>query len=426
MPSPLADPVKLPCGLVLPNRLSKAAMAELIAKTNEPTDTLNDAYRQWSRGGWGCILTGAQKLRHLSGINLADLDQGNVQVDVNHLGSPFDPALHDEYTGDAALVTQWKSYADTCQQHGTPAIVQICHPGRQSFRVAGRRGVFAQTLAPSAVPVSLGSGLLERAIACLTWPSPKEMTRADIERVIRQFVDTARLMADAGFSGVELHGAHGYLIAKTNLRTDEYGGTPANRARFLLDILAETRKVVPATFCIGVKLNSADHSSATFEDTMTQIALLAGAGIDFLEISGGTYEDPRMMGYDSASASAAPVSARTAAREAFFLEFATQVRARHPALALMLTGGFRSRAGAEAAIRDGACDLVGIARPAAVDPSFALRLLDEGVPEERARVSLNKAPVPVYARFLPRNIIGAGAESIQRLAKGLVTAGPAA
>lgn len=137
---------------------------------------------------------------------------GNVQVDVNHLGSPFDPALHTEYTGDAALVAQWKKYADICQKHGTPALVQICHPGRQSFRVAGYRGLFAPTIAPSAVPMNIGNGLLERVIACLTWSAPKEMTRADIESVIRQFVDTARLMADAGFSGIELHGAHGYLI----------------------------------------------------------------------------------------------------------------------------------------------------------------------------------------------------------------------
>lgn len=137
---------------------------------------------------------------------------GNIQIDVDHLGSPYDTAMHAEYTGDTALVSQWKKYADTCQKHGTPAIAQLCHPGRQSFRVAGRRGIFAQTLAPSEVPVRLGDGLLQRFVAALAWTAPREMTRADIERVIRQFVDCARLMADAGFSGVELHGAHGYLI----------------------------------------------------------------------------------------------------------------------------------------------------------------------------------------------------------------------
>ncbi|CAG8889681.1 unnamed protein product [Penicillium egyptiacum] len=420
MSSPLADPVKLPCGLVLPNRLSKAAMAELLAKTNQPTNALVDAYEQWSDGGWGSILT------------------GNVQVDVNHMGSPFDPAIHSEYTDsetNSALVAQWKKYADACQKHGTPAIAQICHPGRQSFRVAGRRGMFAQTLAPSAVPMKVGDSYLERLIACLVWSEPKDMTTQDVERVIRQFVDTARLMADAGFSGIELHGAHGYLVdqflnGKTNLRTDAYGGTPEKRARFILEIISQTRKVVPATFAIGIKLNSADHSSTTFEETMTQIALLAEAGLDFMEISGGSYEDPKMMGYGKANAATAPISSRTAAREAFFLEFSKEVRQRHPGLVLMLTGGFRSRAGAEAAIRDNACDLVGIGRPAAIDPKFPRLLLDESVGDDEAQMPLNKAPVPWYTRFLPLHLIGAGAEStyyaaqIQKLGKGIAAIAP--
>ncbi|KGO62592.1 Aldolase-type TIM barrel [Penicillium expansum] len=420
MPSPLADPVKLPCGLVLPNRLSKAAMAEMIAKTNQPTTALADAYEQWSDGGWGSILT------------------GNVQVDVNHMGGPYDPAIHSEYIDsktNSALVAEWKKYADTCQKHGTPAIAQICHPGRQSFRVSGYRGIFAQTLAPSAIPMKVGDSYLESLIGYLVWSKPKEMTTQDIERVIRQFVDTARLMADAGFSGIELHGAHGYLIdqflnSKTNLRTDAYGGTPEKRARFVLEILSQTRKVVPANFAIGIKLNSADHSSATFEETMTQIALLAEAGIDFMEISGGSYEDPKMMGYGKANPAAAPKSARTAAREAFFLEFSKEVRQRHTGLVLMLTGGFRTRAGAEAAIRDDACDLVGIGRPAAINPRFPHLLLDESVSDEEAQLVLNKVAVPWYTRFLPLHLIGAGAEStyysaqIQKLAKGIAGIAP--
>lgn len=167
---------------------------------------------------------------------------------------------------------------------------------------------------------------------------------------------------------------------------------------------------MPSTFAIGIKLNSADHSSATFEETMAQIALLVEAGIDFMEISGGTYEDPQMMGYPK---SEIPVkSERTAAREAFFLEFAKTVRGRHPDLILMLTGGFRTRAGCVAAIEDGACDLVGIGRPAAVEPAFPQLLLDENVKDEKAALPLIKVPPPWYAKFLPRNLIGAGAETV--------------
>ncbi|KAJ5888761.1 Aldolase-type TIM barrel [Penicillium taxi] len=419
MPSPLADSVKLPCGLVLQNRLSKAAMAEQIAVNNDADENLTAAYESWAKGGWGSIIT------------------GNVQVDVNHMGGPKDPALHGEYTGDTTILAQWKKYADTCQKHGTPAIVQINHPGRQSIRFAGRRGLFAPTLAPSAVPIYLGDGLIERAIATLAWSNPEEMSLTDIDRVIRQFVDTARLMADAGFSGVEFHAAHGFLMvltsyladqflsSKTNLRTDAYGGTPEKRVKFIIDIFHQTRAVVPATFCIGIKLNSADHSSETFEETMSQIAILVSAGIDFLEISGGSYEDPQMMGY-----SVKEKSARTVAREAFFLEFAKEVRERHPGLVLMLTGGFRSRAGAVSAIQDGACDLVGLARPAAVNPGFPHLLLDESVPDEEARLPLGLVPTPFLAKWLPKNLVGAGVESafyagqIQRMAKGLDTNAP--
>ena len=118
------------------------------------------------------------------------------------------------------------------------------------------------------------------------------------------------------------------------------------------------------------------------------------------------------MGYTSQSAPQPPKSERTAAREAFFLEFAKEVRQRHPKLVLMLTGGFRSRAGAEAAIEDNACDLIGIARPAAVDPKWPLKLLDESIPDEKAQMLLNKVPVPFFARWLPLYLVGAGAESV--------------
>ncbi|KAG2411741.1 hypothetical protein HFD88_009297 [Aspergillus terreus] len=411
----LREPVKLPCGLVFPNRLVKAAMAELMAGwSNTPNPTFVDLYDKWGQGAWGAVLT------------------GNVQVDINHLGTPFDPALPGPYTDKESnpdLVSLWSQYAAATQQHGPPAIVQICHPGRQSVRVAGRRGLLAPTIAPSAIPLAMGDGWLGRVLGGIVFPAPREMTQADIDAVTARFVDAARLMADAGFSGVQLHGAHGYLIdqflnPKTNKRTDAYGGSPAHRAKFVLDILAAIRAVVPARFAVGIKLNSADHSAASFEDTMTQIGLLVEAGIDFLEVSGGSYEDPKMMGLDE------PKSARTAAREAFFLEFATAVRQRYPSLVLMLTGGFRTRAGAEAAIAQGACDLVGIGRPAAVDPAFARLLLDESVAEEEARLVLNRVPVPWYTKLVPLRAVGGGlesayyAEQIQRIAKGLKTVAP--
>ncbi|CBF70051.1 hypothetical protein AN6167.2 [Aspergillus nidulans FGSC A4] len=368
-------------------------MAEMLGGfQNIPTPALINVYDQWAKGGWGAVLT------------------GNVQVDVNHLGSPFDPALSGEYIDaetNKDLFEQYRKYAEVSQAHGTPAIVQLSHPGRQSPRGAGRKGLLGSTMAPSAIPLDMGAGFVQRWLSWLVFPPPREMTQGDIETVTRQFVDAARLMADAGFSGIELHGAHGYLI-------DAYGGSAANRARFVLDIIAQTRAVVPSTFCIGIKFNSADHNSSSFEDTMTQIGLLVDAGIDFIEISGGSYEDPKQ----------AEKSARTVAREAFFLEFAAAVRERYPTLILMLTGGFRSRAGADYALSQNACDLVGIGRPAAIDPHFPKLLLDESVQESEAQLHLNRIPVPFWAKWIPLAAIGAGAESIQRIAKGMKTIVP--
>lgn len=115
------------------------------------------------------------------------------------------------------------------------------------------------------------------------------------------------------------------------------------------------------------------------------------------------------MGYPKDSE---PKSSRTAAREAFFLEFAKEVRKRHPGLVLMLTGGFRTREGAESAISENACDLVGIARPAAVNPSFASILLHKELPAEKAQLWLDKVRPPFYSWFLPRHISGGGAEAV--------------
>lgn len=107
-----------------------------------------------------------------------------------------------------------------------------------------------------------------------------------------------------------------------------------------------------------------------------------------------------------------PKSSRTAAREAFFLEFAAETRNRFPALVLMLTGGFRSRAGAEAAISANACDLIGIGRPSAIDAKFPQLLLDESVSDEEAQLPLAKVRPPFFASFLPMKSVGAGLESV--------------
>lgn len=296
----LATPLTLPNGLVLPNRLTKAAMAENLAKKGLPTPEMRKAYAAWATGGWGMVLT------------------GNVQVDERHLGGPRDVVLLDD-RADGEMLAAWRAWAAACKGDGEGegegegdgkagggrrrrrrpvAVMQINHPGRQSPRGAGKRGLFAPAMAPSAVPLRLGSGLLARLVSALVFGTPREMTAADIEDVVRRFAETARVAAEAGFDGAEIHAAHGYLLAqflspRTNLRTDAYGANPAGRAKILVDVVRAMREATPEGFAIGIKFNSVDHQSESeLRDCIEQLRAITEAGVDFLEVSGGTYEDP--------------------------------------------------------------------------------------------------------------------------------------
>lgn len=222
---------------------------------------------------------------------------GNVQVDVQYLGQAYDTALNETIPRDK-LLNAWKSWAAACNRSGTPTLMQLNHPGRQSAIGAGRRGYLAKSLAPSAVPLQIGPGVVQRFFSWLVFGTPKEMTSDDIKEAIRQFAAAARLAYDAGFAGIELHAAHGYLLAQflsstVNHRSDSYGGSPVARAKLIVDIVAAIRAEVPSTFCVGVKLNSVDHQSASeLSDCIEQLHAIAAAGVDFIEISGGSYENP--------------------------------------------------------------------------------------------------------------------------------------
>ncbi|KAJ5572625.1 hypothetical protein N7450_009609 [Penicillium hetheringtonii] len=414
----MKDQLELPCGLVLPNRLVKASMAEGLAeKLHIPGARISRVYDKWAWGGWGALLT------------------GNVQIDPRHLGGRGDFATGDFSEAKPDELDAWKRYANSCQQHGTPAIAQICHPGRQSPRGAGDRGLFESPIAPSAIPLDIGKGWAASIIRNIAFGEPQAMTHADINRVIAQFVNCARLLAHCGFSGIEIHAAHGYLLCEsvsTTLYTlYQYGGSAERRARIILDIINQIRKAVPKTFCVGIKLNSADHDSEGFEDTMTQISLVVDAGVDFLEVSGGSYEDPTMMGRGLQDEAANAKSSKSEHREAFFLDFATQARKRFPKQILMLTGGFRTRRGIEAAFQAGVCDLVGIGRPAVLNPDFPRLMIDDLIySDHQAQVIFSKVQVPLLARLLKIRILGGGAETqyfrdqIQRIAVGIAPRSP--
>jgi 2,4-dienoyl-CoA reductase-like NADH-dependent reductase (Old Yellow Enzyme family) len=287
------------------------------------------------------------------------LISGNIMIDRAHLGEPKNVVLDDG--SDLEAFRRWTRAA---RAHGTHFWAQLNHPGKQTPKF-----LTPEPLAPSAVP--LGGGL-EQA-----FNPPRAMTEEDIQAAIARFARCAQLAKEVGFTGVQIHGAHGYLVSQFlsplhNQRTDRWGGSFENRLRFVLEVYRAVRAAVGAGYPVAIKLNSADFQKGGFseEESMQVVEALEREGIDLVEISGGTYESPAMVGAQ------APVKASTQQREAYFLAYAEQVR-RRVRTPLMVTGGFRSTAGVEAALASGATDLVGVARPLAVEPALASRLFSE-------------------------------------------------
>ncbi|KAL3473252.1 FMN binding oxidoreductase [Aspergillus californicus] len=397
MDSTLAQPLTLQCGLRLKNRLVKAAMAEDMADADGlPTQLHDGIYAKWGEGGWGMVLT------------------GNVQVDMKYLGQARDTSVN--LVKKTQLVEKWKSWATASKTGKTPVVMQINHPGRQSPLGAGSRGFCEKNIAPSAIPLDFGSGLLARTASSLVFGTPREMTQGDIDTVVQQFVDCSVLASETGFDGVEIHAAHGYLLAqflsaKTNHRTDGYGGSNVARAKIVVDIIRAIRAAVPKGFCVGIKLNSVDHQSKNeLDGCIEQLRSIVDAGVDFVEISGGSYEDPQMM--QTATQSPKEKSSRTVVREAFFLEFAAAIRSEFPSTHLMVTGGFRTRQGMVSAVEQGACEMVGLGRPAVLEPALPKKIVfNPEVPDDEAVLAVETISTPWIVKATGLKGVGAGVES---------------
>lgn len=329
----LFTPLTLPNGAVIPNRLAKAAMEENMADADHaPSDALLRLYEAWANGRAGLILT------------------GNVMVDHRAMTGPNGVVLEDDVHLD-----RFQRWAQIARAHGAHVWMQINHPGRQMPAALGQT-----TLAPSAIPLDLGA-------LSKQFPVPREMTDADIAEVQQRFTRAALLAERSGFTGVQIHAAHGYLLSQflspiTNKRQDQWGGSIENRARLLLDIVRSVRGAVSPQFVVSVKLNSADFQRGGFspDDAKRVVELLNPLGVDLVELSGGSYEAPAMQGQAR--------DGRTLAREAYFLEFARDIAAvAH--MPLMVTGGIRRRAVAEQVV-DSGIGMVGIATALSIDPNL--------------------------------------------------------
>lgn len=378
MTDPLLQPLTLPCGAIIPNRLAKAAMTEGLADhQGRPTASLEQLYRVWSAGGSGMLLS------------------GNIQIDADHLERPgnviLDRPLGDDAL-DRALRDTLASWAKAATKNGNQFWAQISHAGRQTQKI-----VNATPKAPSAVKLGLPGG---------QFGEPIPLSELEILDLIARFANAAKICKEAGFTGVQVHAAHGYLLSqflspRSNQRQDQWGGSLENRARMLMETVKAVRTSVGKEFPVSVKLNSADFQRGGFDfaESLQVAKWLQQASVDIIEISGGNYEQPKLMdmeGLEPPEDQNVPQS--TMEREAYFVDFAKAMR-KELTIPLMVTGGFRSRAAMEHALESGSADLIGLGRPLCYMPDGPNALLTGGL-AELPRKEKELALLPNWLGFL--------------------------
>jgi 2,4-dienoyl-CoA reductase-like NADH-dependent reductase (Old Yellow Enzyme family) len=334
----LSQSLMLPCGATLPNRIMKSAMAEGLADArNNPTPDHDSVYRRWSTGGAGLLVT------------------GNVMVPPYTRGGSHVVLDQDS---DLDAFRRWAKAGRDGDSH---LWMQLNHFGRQA---QGSTAPDGKTVAPSATPFQPPTNKM--------FKTPRALEPAEIDELIESFANAAALAKETGFTGVQIHAAHGYLVNQflsplVNHRDDEWGGSPEKRMRFLQEVYRHVREAVGAGFPVAIKLNSADFQRGGFseEESLDVIGWLTESGVDLIEVSGGTYESAAMVG--------AKISGTTTAREAYFLDFAEKVRSRS-SVPLALTGGFRTDEGMASAVASGSIDVVGLARGLTIDPDAPNRI----------------------------------------------------
>lgn len=329
----LFKPLKLPCGAILKNRIGKSAMSDSLGDgTGHPTNEQNRLYQRWATGGVAVSII------------------GEVQATSNYAEKPGNLVLN-----AASDLAKFRKLAEHGGENDMQLWLQLGHAGALSY-----------------VPTSKPKGPSDLDLPGLHCVA---LSLDEIHQLPSEFANTAKLAQQAGFGGVQIHAAHGFLLSQFlsplfNKRSDEYGGTIANRMRLLIETIAQTRAAVGPHFPIAVKLNSSDQLEGGFEeeDALKVVAALDTSSVDLIDISGGTY----FPGAKSASDGAG--------RGPYFIEFAKRAR-KMTTRPLMLTGGFKTRMQAEDAIESGAVDVVGLARALTLVPSLPNLWMSEQMPE---------------------------------------------
>lgn len=330
----LFQPLELPCGVILRNRIAKSAMSDSLGDgAGNPTDAQIRLYRRWAEGGLALSII------------------GEVQGNPGFAEKPGNLVLNAD-----ADFGRFERLAEGGGANDSQLWMQLGHAGAMAYPPTSTpRG-------PSALDLP--------GLAC------GEMPRSEIAALPAEFARTAGLAKQAGFGGVQIHAAHGFLLSQFlsplfNKRNDAYGGAVTGRMRLLLESVEAVRAAVGADFPVGIKLNATDQLEGGFaeQDALAVVAALDQTSLDLIDISGGTY----FPGARSASDSGG--------KGPYFTDFAGRAR-EVTKIPLMATGGFKTRRQAIDAVASGTVDMVGLARALVLDPALpvAWRRMDDADP----------------------------------------------
>lgn len=369
------QPFTLPCGETLNNRMAKAALTERLADPSHlPNEKHIQLYKTWAAGGAGMLLS------------------GNILIDERYLEAAGNVVAH-----GLSPEEPFKKWTKTVTDTGTHFWAQLNHAGRQAT-------VFSTFRPVSASDVKLKKNGM--------FAKPRPLKESEVEDIIEKFVKTTFFCRRVGFTGVQFHAAHGYLLSqflspRTNKRTDKWGGSIENRSRLLLSVVEQTRKAIGHEFPISVKLNSADFQKGGFDeaDALYVIKELEKRGVDLLEISGGTYEEVTFFTQKG-------VKQSTKEREAYFLDFAKEVR-KESQIPIMVTGGFRTLAFCNEVLKNKELDIVGFGRPFLLADNFAAGFLEGSL--EKVADPVIKSPM---AGYYDMAVAGYYDYQIERIASG--------
>ena len=319
----LQQPLELPCGTILKNRLAKAPMSDSLGNgEGDATEAQIRLYQRWAQGGVGLSII------------------GEVQGDHRYPEKPGNLVLGPKSNQQALKLLTSRSLVD-----GAHLWAQLGHAGALSHLP------ISQPKGPSALDIE--------GLQCTGFSID------EIQELPDMYARTALQAKAAGFSGVLIHAGHGFLLSQFlsplfNHRNDGYGGSIEARCRIVLEVISAVRRAVGSSFPVGIRINSTDQleGGLTEDDALEVVRLLDQTSVDLIDISGGTY-------FPGAKA-----SSEGSSRGPYFVDFARRAKGLTK-LPLMATGGFKKREQATDAVASGAVDMVGIARAMVLDPQLA-------------------------------------------------------